>query len=449
MAQTRSVVLFVVAFTAAAFLVTAVVVLTGDLPSNDGLKAALFFAAFGSLAHASGYRVSKGAIGSIEFLPFLAAAALVPGGASLVAILIAIAAGETLRRHDAIKGVFNVAQQTLALGLGMLAYRALGGQPMIDKGSTLSVLPLLALCTIYQVTNKFAVAGVISLSSGRPMVRASLKSIRDSGLYDLLAMPLVALFAFAYREAGPGWSICLALPMLGVRQLYKTNFELEKINEELLQLMVAAIEARDPYTSGHSQRVAEYSKVVSHAAGLGSKAASRVFTAALMHDVGKIHEEFASILRKPGRLTDAEYAVMKMHAEKGAALVAKVTQFTDLVQPIRAHHEAWDGRGYPDGLSGAEIPIWARVIAFADTIDAMTTDRPYRRALTPDAVRTEIQVQSGRQFDPDVAAALISERHWPLMAEAIRRGGATRRPTPMSIEAVPRHFAARKRLSAS
>jgi HD-GYP domain-containing protein (c-di-GMP phosphodiesterase class II) len=308
---------------------------------------------------------------------------------------------------------------------------------------------LLGLSIVYLTSNKLAVRAVISLSNHRPMMNSMLESIRASYLYDILAMPLVLIFALAYIRFGPLASVCLAVPMLGVRQLYKSNAELERLNEELLQLMVATIEARDPYTSGHSQRVAEYSKVVSHAAGLGSKAASRVFTAALMHDVGKIHEEYAPILRKPGRLTDAEYAVMKTHAAKGAALVAKVTQFNDLVQSIRGHHEAWDGHGYPDGLTGAEIPQWSRVIAFADTIDAMTTDRPYRRALTPDAVRTEIQAQAGRQFDPEVAAALISEKHWPLMAEAIRRGGATRRPTPLSVEAVPRHSAARRPLPAS
>src|ERR1035437_419805 len=148
--------------------------------------------------------------------------------------------------------------------------------------------------------------------------------------------------------------------------------------------MVAAIEARDPYTSGHSQRVAEYSRIVAHAAGLGARAAARAHTAALLHDVGKIHEEFAPILRKAGRLDEAEFAIMRLHSEKGAVLVAKVTQFRDLVPAVRSHHEAWDGSGYPDKLTGERIPLWARVITFADTIDAMTTDRPYREALTAD-----------------------------------------------------------------
>ena len=437
------------AVAAAAVSVAAVVIYAGGPPTQEAAEAALFFAAFGAFAHALGHQGSRGEAGSIAFLPFLSAAALCPNWAALAAVLLAVVAGETLRRQPLIRGTFNVAQHTLALGLAILTYRAMGGGSLIATATTRSLVPLLGLSIVYLASNKLAVRAVISLSNHRPIIKSTLESIRASYLYDILAMPLVLIFALAYIKFGPLASMCLALPMLGVRQLYKSNTELERRNEELLQLMVATIEARDPYTSGHSQRVAEYSKVVSHAAGLGSKAASRVFTAALLHDVGKIHDEFAPILRKPGRLTDMEYTVMKAHSEKGAALVANVTQFSDLVQPIRSHHEAWDGHGYPDGLAGAEIPHWARVIAFADTIDAMTTDRPYRRALTPDAVRTEIQAQSGRQFDPDVAAALISDKHWPLMAEAIRRGGATRRPTPLSIEAVPRRSAARRPVAAS
>jgi putative nucleotidyltransferase with HDIG domain len=215
--------------------------------------------------------------------------------------------------------------------------------------------------------------------------------------------------------------------------MYKVNRELQAVNEELLQLMVAAIEARDPYTSGHSQRVAAYSRVVAHAAGVSARATERVATAALLHDVGKIHEEFAPILRKPGRLTDAEFAIMKSHSDKGAALVAKVSQFVDLIPAIRSHHEAWDGSGYPNGLAGERIPLWARIIAFADTIDAMTTDRPYREALNTDTVRAEIERQAGKQFDPAIAAAITTEGQWKSMAAAIRKNRHTH--IPNSLEA--------------
>jgi HD-GYP domain-containing protein (c-di-GMP phosphodiesterase class II) len=147
-----------------------------------------------------------------------------------------------------------------------------------------------------------------------------------------------------------------------------------------------------------------------------------------LHDVGKIHEEFAPILRKPSRLSPEEFAVMATHAEKGAALVAKVTQFEDLVPAVRSHHEAWNGSGYPMKLTGDSIPLWARVIALADTIDAMTTDRPYREALDADAVRVEIARQSGRQFDPIMCDSLLAPANWADMVDAIARN-----PVPSAL----------------
>jgi putative nucleotidyltransferase with HDIG domain len=207
----------------------------------------------------------------------------------------------------------------------------------------------------------------------------------------------------------------MAFPMLGVRQLYKAVFDLERINEELLQLMVAAIEARDPYTSGHSQRVARYSRVIARVLGLSSRQVEEIGTAALLHDVGKIHEEFAPILRQPRKLTAAEFEVMKTHSAKGATLVAKVSHFKSIVPAVRGHHEAWSGRGYPDGLAGDAIPLGARVIAIADTIDAMTTVRPYRPPRSMDEVRHELMRVAGVQFDPRMCAQILLPENWHEM----------------------------------
>jgi putative nucleotidyltransferase with HDIG domain len=236
--------------------------------------------------------------------------------------------------------------------------------------------------------------------------------MQSSVVYDLLAFPLIYVFAEVYVRGGALVAAALALPMLGVRQLYKTNVALEKMNEELLQLMVAAIEARDPYTSGHSQRVSRFARVIARAAGISGKQVDRIAVAALLHDVGKIHEEFAPILRKPGRLTDAEFEIMKSHPEKGARLIGKVTHFADLVPLVAAHHESWHGRGYPNRLKEDEIPIGARIIAIADTIDAMSTSRPYREALSAEVVRAEIAAESGRQFDPRLCEALLLPTAW-------------------------------------
>jgi HD-GYP domain-containing protein (c-di-GMP phosphodiesterase class II) len=134
--------------------------------------------------------------------------------------------------------------------------------------------------------------------------------------------------------------------------------------------------------------------------------------AALLHDVGKIHEEFAPILRKPGRLTAEEFDVMKSHSARGAVLVSKVSHFEDLVPMIEAHHESWDGRGYPNQIAGQDIPRGARIIALADTIDAMTTSRPYRAAMTDEDVRLEIEREAGRQFDPIIVRKLLVDANW-------------------------------------
>jgi HD-GYP domain-containing protein (c-di-GMP phosphodiesterase class II) len=198
------------------------------------------------------------------------------------------------------------------------------------------------------------------------------------------------------------------IPLLGARQLYKTNWQLEKTNQELLELMVAAIEARDPYTSGHSRRVAENARLISRALGLREREIDRIVVAALLHDVGKIHEVFGALLSKPGKLTAEEHAVMRTHPIKSEELARNVSSLKDILPAIRHHHENWDGSGYPDGLFGSAIPLASRIIMFADTIDAMTTDRPYRAALDEKAVRAELERHRGKQFDPKLYDTLIA-----------------------------------------
>lgn len=400
---------------AGALLSTAALVALGPVPTLAELRAAAFFAVFGLLATGLGYKTSSDSTGTIAFLPFLSAAMIAPSYVSVLTVAVAVLGGELLVRRAPIKLVFNVAQQVLAQALAIAVYLLLGGQSMLLSAPSISAFAPMVL--VFVLVNKLAVSTVISEATGRNVNAHWLSSIRGSITYDLLAFPAILFFAFAYREFGPGWSACLALPMLGIRQLYKSNFALQKINEELLSLMVANVEARDTYTSGHSQRVARYARVIASAAGIHGKTADRVAMAALLHDVGKVYEEFLPILRKPGRLTDAEFAVMKTHSVRGATLIAKVSHFADLVPYVRSHHESWDGRGYPDGLSGDEIPIGARIIALADTIDAMSTSRPYREALDASCVREEISRESGRQFDPRICRALLRDDAW----EELRR----------------------------
>ncbi len=185
--------------------------------------------------------------------------------------------------------------------------------------------------------------------------------------------------------------------------------QLEQVNRDLLELMVKAIEARDQYTSGHSLRVSRIAEQLAKESGLGSKVVEHITTAALLHDVGKIHEDFAPLLRKEAKLDGTEKALMQTHPSRSADLVSTISAFRGPIeQAVRYHHENYDGTGYPHGLAGAAIPIGARVIMLADTMDAMTTDRPYRRALTFERVVEELRRFSGRQFDPQLVEVVVS-----------------------------------------
>jgi HD-GYP domain-containing protein (c-di-GMP phosphodiesterase class II) len=205
-----------------------------------------------------------------------------------------------------------------------------------------------------------------------------------------------------------GFVITLA-PILVIRHIYGLYRRLQSSGRELLDLMVKAIEARDPYTSGHSIRVATLAKAIAQESRVSTEGIEEVYTAAILHDVGKIHEEFAPLLRKESKLTPEETALLQTHAAKSADLVGIISSFRGTIQnAVRSHHERWDGGGYPDGISGEDIPLGARIIMISDTADAMMTDRPYRKRLPIEAVISELQKYRGTQFDPKLVDLVIN-----------------------------------------
>jgi len=220
-------------------------------------------------------------------------------------------------------------------------------------------------------------------------------------LTDLLSSTLAILLAFLYVKLQFLGLAVIIFPLFLARQLYQKNLQLNEELEEKLELMVKAMEARDPYTSGHSRRVAEYAVLIGRELRLSSGDLDSIKRAALLHDVGKIYEEFAPLLRKDGRLSPEEMMIMRSHVVRSAQLVATATRLRGTVEAmIRHHHENYDGSGYPDGLSGEQIPMGARIIMVADTVDAMTTDRPYRKALSLQRAIEELRKYQGLQFDP-------------------------------------------------
>ena len=173
-----------------------------------------------------------------------------------------------------------------------------------------------------------------------------------------------------------------------------------------LEALTASIDAKDRYTCGHSQRVAHLSQQLAIAIGLDEESVRRIHVAGLVHDVGKIGVPEA-VLCKPGRLTDAEFDLVKQHPEIGYRILKDIPQLRDVLPGVLHHHERWDGRGYPAGLAGQEIPLSARLIALADSFDAMSSNRTYRTARERAWVLSEIRASAGSQFDPDLAPAFV------------------------------------------
>lgn len=162
---------------------------------------------------------------------------------------------------------------------------------------------------------------------------------------------------------------------------------------------MSSLEEKDPYTHGHSIRVAEFASLLAQSLSCSEQEIYEIELSALLHDIGKIGIP-DSILGKPAKLEIQEFEIMKSHPSRSAKILEKVSSFSNLIPGIKFHHERYDGLGYPDGLSGEKIPLAARIVLIADTYDAMTTTRPYRNSLSHEIAITEIQKCSGTQFDP-------------------------------------------------
>lgn len=189
--------------------------------------------------------------------------------------------------------------------------------------------------------------------------------------------------------------------ILGLQAAARENKELFMSS---IRMLATVIDAKDPYTRGHSERVKQFSMVIGEVMGLSEQELERLEITALLHDVGKIGID-DRILRKPTNLTPEEFEIMKTHPDKGAVILSQIQQLHDIIPGMRAHHENYDGSGYPQGLKGEEIPFFGRLITIADTFDAMTTDRPYQKAFTLEFALNRIRTMSGVKYDPKMVEA--------------------------------------------
>jgi putative nucleotidyltransferase with HDIG domain len=201
-----------------------------------------------------------------------------------------------------------------------------------------------------------------------------------------------------------------------------------------IEMIAAAVDARDPYTKDHSLRVAQYSVILARELGLPEEEVDKIRISATLHDVGKMGIE-DRVFKKPGVLTNEEFEIMKRHTVMGHEIVRQVKQLTEMLPGIRWHHEALNGRGYPDGIKGDELPMMARIISVADTFDAITTDRPYQAGSEFPKALEILRKHAGTKYDPIVVDAMDSAVAKGSLAkfETRRRAVAAVPPDPVSL----------------
>jgi putative two-component system response regulator len=231
----------------------------------------------------------------------------------------------------------------------------------------------------------------VIIVTGFATVDGAVTAIKD-GAYDYIIKPFrLATFQHVVEKA------------LNHRSLLLENLRLQENSLNVLRTMVNVLEQRDSYTAGHSRRVTEIAIAIATRLDFSGAEIKKLRLAGMIHDVGKIGIA-DTILRKPDRLTAEELAVIRTHPERGVQIIEPLDFLKEALPIVRHHHECFDGGGYPDGLAGEAIPLGARVVAIADTYDAITSSRAYRRARGPAAALAEIERCAGTQFDPDLAA---------------------------------------------
>jgi diguanylate cyclase (GGDEF)-like protein/putative nucleotidyltransferase with HDIG domain len=366
----------------------------------------------------------------------LFASVLVAGVPGLLVTSAASALSHRVRPNVAVyKTAFNWSTHTLA-GLSLVLIMRLLEIPIEPANLPVLLVVSVAGSLFYFAIESGLVATAISLSEGTrlPFVwRENFSWL--VGHYVVLGL-MGLLMAVAYSTLGIIGILVFALPAIMMRyallqyvdqtrssmlELKRMNAQLEQANAEVLHasqsihqlndelfLTVAKIlDARDPYVAGHASQVAKYATAIAKELALPEERVEQVRQAALLHDIGKIGIPEV-ILSKPAKLSQSEYERMKTHAGLGGELLETSQGLRHLASFVKYHHERWDGKGYPEGLRGEQIPLEARILAVCDAVEAMASDRPYHRALSPSEIIREIARCSGTQFDPEVVETFVS-----------------------------------------
>lgn len=382
--------------------------LTPSLPSFSNIwLAILFFLTISIFAEFIPVDLPVGGVISIGFpIDFVLILVYGPALAMLITALGALIGEIIEKKVSWYKILFNTAQYALTAGIAGIAYQQAGG--VVGAQNIFQFILPAAICALtYCIVNITLFIMVVSFSQNvriKTIWRTSIKEMIPSYIAEA---PMGFLMAIVYVEVGIIGILLFFLPLLLARRSFELYTKMRKVYLDTIRALAAAIDAKDPYTKGHSERVAEMSLALAQELNLSDKDIENIEYTALLHDIGKIGIA-DNILGKNSSLTNKEFDKIKEHTVMGAKIIEPVDFLKSSYEAIYHHHERYNGDGYPDGIKEKKIPLSARIIAVADAYDAMGSDRPYRKKLSHNKILKELKEQSGQQFDPEVVKAFIS-----------------------------------------
>jgi putative nucleotidyltransferase with HDIG domain len=335
----------------------------------------------------------------------LASVIVMPGPAVLLAIFCGTMLSEAWLKRPWYKLIFNAGSLTITALIDILLYSLLHQPDIGVLDSFQNVGAVLALGISDITVNSLVMSLILALTARMPVRSVWEETFKPVLWHEMTMLPIGVFIAMLWSVTP--WSMVLAVPpLLLARFAYKMVTDLEWQTREALQALARVLDERDEQTSTHSELVSEFARMMASAMGLPLSEVDVIVRAAWLHDIGKVGMR-NDILYKPGPLTVEEKELAKQHASIGGELLKKFPLFDKGADYVKHHHEWWNGKGYPDGLAGEAIPLGARILAVADAYQAMTDDRPYRRALGERVALEELHRGAGVQFDPKVVEAFF------------------------------------------
>jgi len=416
-------------------------------PSIGGPGGAFFWVVLVALGSSSSVRMPSGTVVDVGIAPLLATAVLGGPAAAAVASAIGVFELRELRglvphSHGGVPWygtLYNHSAVLIPAVIASVVYGAIAGTTF--QPNLVTLLALLVAGALHYGLNNALTAAAVAVREQRPISAVLVSNVRQFGLSLAGLAPLAWLMASMYVVAGPIGVLPFAVPLLATRSGYKKVVEIRDMFTQTVKSLASAVDAKDPYTAGHSVRVQLIAKDLGEEMRCSEAELEALEWGGLLHDIGKIGIPDA-ILLKQGELTREERIVMNAHPVKGEEILRPVAKLRPELPIIRHHHEWFNGSGYPDRLVGHDIPRLARIMHVADSFEAMTAARPYRMTpLSEEQALGELHKYTGIQFDPEVVAAferVIARRpEWAapniprhLTERAIPRLGEAVQPSP-------------------